>query len=57
MGAEGTVKHAVLRLGSQTLMCIDTPVKQPFTFTPAISLVAEFETAADLGPSRSTTRT
>jgi predicted 3-demethylubiquinone-9 3-methyltransferase (glyoxalase superfamily) len=45
-GAEGTVKHAVFRLGDRQLMCIDSPVKQPFTFTPAISLVAECDTEA-----------
>jgi len=47
-GTEGTVKHAIFRLGDQTLMCIDSSVKQPFTFTPAISLVVECETEAGL---------
>lgn len=45
-GAEGTVKHATFGLADQTLMCIDTPVKQPFAFTPAVSLVVECETEA-----------
>ena len=43
-GTEGTVKHAIFRLVDQTLMCIDSSVKQPFTFTPTISLVVECET-------------
>jgi predicted 3-demethylubiquinone-9 3-methyltransferase (glyoxalase superfamily) len=47
-GTEGTVKHATFRLADQALMCIDSPVKQPFTFTPAVSLVVEFETEASL---------
>jgi predicted 3-demethylubiquinone-9 3-methyltransferase (glyoxalase superfamily) len=47
-GTKGTIKHATLRLGDQALMCIDSPVKQPFTFTPAISLVVECETEARL---------
>ncbi len=40
-GEEGTVKHARFRLGDQLLMCIDSPVAQPFTFTPATSLVVQ----------------
>jgi len=47
-GTEGTVKHPIFRLGDQTLRCIDSSVKQPFTFTPAISLVVECETEAGL---------
>ncbi len=47
-GAEGTVKHAIFRLGDQTLTCVDSAVKQPFTFTPAISLVVECEIEAQL---------
>src|SRR5580704_1977457 len=37
-GAEGTVKHATLRLGEQTLRFIDSSVEHPFGFTPALSL-------------------
>lgn len=37
-GREGTVQHAVFSLNGQNLMCIDSPVKHNFTFTPAMSL-------------------
>jgi|GEM_PF-108801 len=45
-GVEGTVKHAMFRLGTHTLTCIDSPVKQPFTFTPATSLFVDCDSAA-----------
>ncbi len=38
MGPEGSVQHAVFSLSGQPFMCIDSPVKHDFTFTPAISL-------------------
>lgn len=38
MGKEGSVYQAVFSLNSQTFMCIDSPAKHGFTFTPAISL-------------------
>ena len=41
MGAEGTVKHATFDLAGQVFMCIDSPVKHAFTFTPSISLFVE----------------
>jgi predicted 3-demethylubiquinone-9 3-methyltransferase (glyoxalase superfamily) len=44
-GAEGTVKHATLRLGDRTLQCIDSPVAHSFTFTPAISLAVRAASA------------
>jgi predicted 3-demethylubiquinone-9 3-methyltransferase (glyoxalase superfamily) len=37
-GAEGSVKQARVRLGAQTFLFIDSPVKHAFTFTPAMSL-------------------
>jgi len=37
-GAEGTVVHATFSLNGQVFMCMDSNVKQDFTFTPAISL-------------------
>jgi predicted 3-demethylubiquinone-9 3-methyltransferase (glyoxalase superfamily) len=37
-GAAGTVFHAVFSLGEQEFICIDSPVKHGFGFTPAISL-------------------
>jgi len=47
-GTEGLVERATLRLGEQRLLCIDSPVEHPFTFTPAVSLFVDCETAADL---------
>jgi len=47
-GVEGTVKRAALRLGGQSLMCIDSAVSQPFTFTPAVSLFVDCETAVEV---------
>lgn len=38
MGKEGSVYQAVFSLNGQNFMCIDSPVKHGFTFTPAISL-------------------
>ena len=38
MGQEGSVFHAVFSLNGRAFMCIDSPVKHDFTFTPAISL-------------------
>ena len=37
-GREGSVKVATFRVGGQEVMCIDSPVKHGFTFTPAFSL-------------------
>jgi predicted 3-demethylubiquinone-9 3-methyltransferase (glyoxalase superfamily) len=37
-GAEGTVKRATFTLNGREFMCIDSPVKHNFTFTPAMSL-------------------
>lgn len=42
-GAEGSVKHAIFELCGETLMAIDSPVEQPFTFTPATSLFVSCE--------------
>jgi predicted 3-demethylubiquinone-9 3-methyltransferase (glyoxalase superfamily) len=47
-GAQGTVKHAVLRLGGQRLICIDSPIKHPFGFTPAVSLVLVVDAIPEL---------
>jgi predicted 3-demethylubiquinone-9 3-methyltransferase (glyoxalase superfamily) len=48
MGAEGTVKRARFTLAGREFVCIDSPVKHSFTFTPAISLFVECESAAEL---------
>ena len=34
---------ATFELAGQEFMCIDTPVKHEFTFTPSISLFVDFE--------------
>lgn len=47
-GAEGSVMHATFSLRGLTLMCIDSPVKHDFTFTPAISLHVTCDTEADI---------
>jgi predicted 3-demethylubiquinone-9 3-methyltransferase (glyoxalase superfamily) len=44
MRPAGSVHHAVFSLSGQEFMCIDSPAKHDFTFTPAISL---FVTCAD----------
>ncbi|MET0987704.1 MAG: VOC family protein [Steroidobacteraceae bacterium] len=47
-GAEGTVKRAELTLVGQRIMCIDSPVKHAFTFTPSMSLFVECESETEL---------
>ncbi len=42
-GPEGSVKLAEFRILGQTFLCIDSPVKHGFTFTPAMSLFVESE--------------
>jgi predicted 3-demethylubiquinone-9 3-methyltransferase (glyoxalase superfamily) len=37
-GPEGSVKHATARLAGTVVEAIDSPITQPFTFTPSISL-------------------
>jgi len=46
-GAEGTVKVARFTLGGHRLMCIDSPVKHAFTFTPAMSIFVDCLDAAE----------
>ena len=47
-GAEGTVKKATFTLVGREFMCIDSPVKHAFTFTPSISLLVDCESEAEL---------
>ncbi|MBI1325903.1 VOC family protein [bacterium] len=47
-GAEGTVKRADFTLGGQDVICIDSPVKHAFKFTPSISMFVECETEVEL---------
>lgn len=46
-GAEGSVKRALFTLEDQEVICIDSPVKHGFTFTPATSLFVECENEAE----------
>ena len=45
-GAEGSVKRADFIIGGHHLICIDSPAKHDFTFTPAISVYVECESEA-----------
>jgi len=47
-GAEGSVMRADFVLAGQPLMCIDSPVKHGFTFTPSMSLFVECESETEL---------
>ncbi|MGW5231214.1 VOC family protein [Streptomyces nodosus] len=47
-GKEGSVQHATFSLAGQQLMCIDSPLKHDFTFTPAISLFVQCENEAEI---------
>jgi predicted 3-demethylubiquinone-9 3-methyltransferase (glyoxalase superfamily) len=47
-GAEGSVVKASFTLAGQTIMCIDSPAKHQFTFTPAMSLFVECESREQL---------
>lgn len=46
-GAEGTVKRASFTLAGQEFLCIDSPIKHGFSFTPSISLFVECESDAE----------
>lgn len=47
-GPEGTVKRALFSVAGQDIMCIDSPAKHEFTFTPSFSLFVECENEAEL---------
>lgn len=46
-GAEGSVKRADFFIAGQEIICIDSPVKHAFTFTPAVSLFVECESEVE----------
>jgi predicted 3-demethylubiquinone-9 3-methyltransferase (glyoxalase superfamily) len=48
-GAEGSVMQASFSLAGQTILCIDSPVKHAFTFTPAMSLFVDCDADEQLG--------
>lgn len=47
-GAEGSVKRADFMVAGQEVICIDSPAKHAFTFTPSVSLFVECESEAEL---------
>lgn len=47
-GKEGTIKIAYFTLAGREHICIDSPVKHGFGFTPAMSLFVECESEAEL---------
>ena len=47
-GAEGTIKRADFILAGQSVICIDSPIKHAFTFTPSVSLFVECENEGEL---------
>ncbi len=47
-GPPGTVRHAVFALNGQEFMCIDSPVKHGFSFTPSMSLFVRLDAESEL---------
>jgi predicted 3-demethylubiquinone-9 3-methyltransferase (glyoxalase superfamily) len=47
-GAEGSIKIATFRIGGHDLLCIDSPVKHDFEFTPSISIFVNCDDEAEL---------
>ncbi|THK35004.1 VOC family protein [Ensifer sp. MPMI2T] len=47
-GAEGSVMPAQLSIGGETIVCIDSPVKHEFSFTPAFSLFVDCDSESEL---------
>lgn len=47
-GPEGSVVHAVFSLDGQEFMCIDSPAKHAFGFTPSMSLFVTVESEAEI---------
>lgn len=47
-GREGTVKRGSFCVGTQDLLCMDSPVSHGFSFTPSLSIFVECESEAEL---------
>ena len=47
-GAEGSVKIASFTIAGHALLCIDSPAKHDFTFTPSISIFVNCNDEAEL---------
>jgi predicted 3-demethylubiquinone-9 3-methyltransferase (glyoxalase superfamily) len=48
MGKEGSVMYARFTLAGQQFMCIDSPAKHDFTFTPSMSIYIECDVEAEI---------
>jgi predicted 3-demethylubiquinone-9 3-methyltransferase (glyoxalase superfamily) len=46
--AEGKVARAVFRIAGQSVMCMDSPIRHAFDFTPSSSLFVECGSDAEL---------
>lgn len=47
-GAEGSVIRASFTIGAETIVCIDSPAKHAFTFTPSFSMFVECDSVEEL---------
>ena len=47
-GIEGSVVKASFSIAGQTILCIDSPVKHAFSFTPSVSLFVDCESEEQL---------
>jgi predicted 3-demethylubiquinone-9 3-methyltransferase (glyoxalase superfamily) len=47
-GPEGSIKRADFTLAGDRLICIDSPMKHAFTFTPSMSVFVECEGEAEM---------
>jgi predicted 3-demethylubiquinone-9 3-methyltransferase (glyoxalase superfamily) len=47
-GVEGSVKRADFTVAGHPLVCIDSPIKHGFSFTPAVSLFINCESEVEL---------
>jgi predicted 3-demethylubiquinone-9 3-methyltransferase (glyoxalase superfamily) len=47
-GAEGSVMRASFTIGNQAVLCIDSPAKHAFTFTPSFSMFVDCDSEAEL---------
>jgi predicted 3-demethylubiquinone-9 3-methyltransferase (glyoxalase superfamily) len=46
--SEGKVQQARFELAGREFICIDTPIKHDFDFTPSMSIFVDFESEAEL---------
>jgi predicted 3-demethylubiquinone-9 3-methyltransferase (glyoxalase superfamily) len=47
-GAEGSVHYARLAVAGCEILCVDSPVRHDFTFTPSMSLFVDCESVAEI---------